>query len=178
MNNIPDDELESALNHYKAMLRNNRQKISRLEQELQTAAKKGGAQHESNPRDYDDDAASQDTPFNVSDIEEASDLENSEQAHRSQNQRNLGYFFENKIKDFEMRCVNGLGELVFQQGYDFIKSKQGLSAEELRPYVTGKRRSTLSNQTDILGENLIGYWHLIDQMIFYENFLEEAKSLS
>ena len=138
VHSIPDEELESALSHYRAMLRNNRLAISKLEQELQATSKKGGLQNESSLRDYDDDAVSQDTPFNVSDIEEASDIENSELGNRHQNQRNLGYFFENKIKDFEMRCVNGLGEQVFQQGYDFIKSKQGLSAEELRPYVTGK----------------------------------------
>ena len=28
-----------------------------------------------------------------------------------------------------------------------------------------------------MGEGLIGYWHLIDQIIFYEEFLEEAKAV-
>lgn len=138
INSIPDDELEAALNHYKAMLRKNRVTINKLEQDIETAGKKNGRPEEGSKAVYDDDAASQDTPFNVSDIEEVSDNENSDFFQKNQNQRSMGYFFENKIKDFEMRCVNGLGEQIFQQAYNFIKSKQGLTAEELRPYVTGK----------------------------------------
>lgn len=29
----------------------------------------------------------------------------------------------------------------------------------------------------IIGDELIGYWHLMDQILFYQDYLEEVKSI-
>ena len=92
------------------------------------------------PQEYDDiDAISQETPFNVSDLED-SDFENEdfEYGEQMSNERNLGKVFENKIKDLEMRCMNGLGEEIYKQGYELLQANRGMKPEEMRPYITGK----------------------------------------
>lgn len=38
-----------------------------------------------------------------------------------------------------MRCLNGLGEEVYKQGYEMVKTHNGMDPEEMRPYMTGKK---------------------------------------
>lgn len=140
INNLPDDELEVALDHYKALLRSNADNIQKLETDIKLATKQLNSNDRNDHQDYEDDidAVSQDTPFNVSDLEE-SDSDNEYFSHEKQSsKRNLGKVFENKIKDLEMRCINGLGEEIYKQGYEIVKSNHGLSPEEMRPYMSGK----------------------------------------
>jgi hypothetical protein len=59
------------------VLKTNKLNIQQLESDIQIATQKleQGQYAVVTSKDYSDDAASQDTPFNVSDIEEGSDFE-------------------------------------------------------------------------------------------------------
>ena len=141
INNLQDDELEKALNHYKHVLKTNKLNIQQLESDIQIATQKleQGQYAVVTSKDYSDDAASQDTPFNVSDIEEGSDFEQEDPESNEKNgqEKHIGKVFENKINDLKIRCVNGLGENVYHKSYDVVKMNQSLSPEEMRPYMIG-----------------------------------------
>jgi hypothetical protein len=58
---------------------------------------------------------------------------------------------------------------MYDRAYDYLKSaiSDGLSAEE-------KREGLIS----ILGEDWIGFWAILDQILFYESVIEELSGLN
>ncbi len=76
---------------------------------------------------------------------------------------------QDRIKFFRYRCVASLGNNLYERAYDFLKqsNSEGATAEE-------KREGLIS----ILGEDCIGFWAILDQILFYEGMVDELNTLN
>jgi hypothetical protein len=65
--------------------------------------------------------------------------------------------------------VASLGNNMYEKAYDYLKdvNSEGASAEE--------KRDGLIN---ILGEDWIGFWAILDQILFYEGMVDELSVLN
>ena len=64
------------------------------------------------------------------------------------------------------RCEAGVGNTIYNKSYGLVKEK----AEK------GKNDELRKGLLEILGEDNIGFWHLIDQIVFYEGLLAQFQS--
>ena len=62
------------------------------------------------------------------------------------------------------RCEAGLGNSYFQRAYSYLQIAKGTQDE------------TRSALIEILGENNIGYWAILDQLVFLEQYLQSADA--
>ena len=71
-----------------------------------------------------------------------------------------------KIRLYKHRCVASLGYNLYEKAFDFLKqtTQQGGGTQD--------KRQGLIN---ILGEESIGFWAILDQILFYEGLVEELK---
>ena len=69
-----------------------------------------------------------------------------------------------RILFFRNRCINSLGQKLFNKAYEFLKNNQGRNIEPIR---------VREHLTNIFGKNNIGFWQLIDQILILENMLNE-----
>lgn len=127
-------ELDDQLENYKKKLADNTQTINKIKEDLKETTKKLNYDLSITGNQYDDDidAVSQETPFNLSDLEESFDDKS-----EGDEQGGIGKMFDAKIHDLEMRVMNGTGEIVYRKSYEFLKKNRGRPCEELRPYITG-----------------------------------------
>ena len=74
-----------------------------------------------------------------------------------------------RIKFFRHRCVASLGNNMYERAYEYLKdiNSEGASAEE-------KREGLIQ----ILGEDWIGFWSILDQILFYECMIDELSTLN
>lgn len=74
---------------------------------------------------------------------------------------------KDRIKLYKHRCVSSLGYNMYERSYEFLKNavKKGVSTEE--------RRNGLIK---IMGEESIGFWALLDQILFFEELIEEITT--
>ena len=107
-----------------------------------------------------DEDESVESAITISDLEES----NEEDKPKDEKDDSLYSKFTKKINELENRCINGIGESKYKKCLQVLKEKKGHQLEEIRVKISS-----------IIGEDLIGYWHLIDQILFYEEFLEDAK---
>ncbi|EGR30764.1 protein kinase domain protein [Ichthyophthirius multifiliis] len=71
------------------------------------------------------------------------------------------YKIQDRIKLFIHRCEAGLGNVIYEKAYDFVKyNQQNTSVEDMR-----------TKLVQILQADNIGFWHLVDQIIFLEELL-------
>lgn len=129
-----EQELDDQLESYKKRLHDNTVNIKKIKEDLKETTKKLNYDLTATDNQYDDiDAISQETPFNISDLEDT----DGEFSDESDSMGGLGKMFGTKIKDLEMRVMSGTGEIVYRKAYDFLKENKGRSCEDLRPYLTG-----------------------------------------
>jgi NIMA (never in mitosis gene a)-related kinase len=71
-----------------------------------------------------------------------------------------------KIRLYKHRCVASLGYNLYEKAFDFLKSTvaRGVQTEERRSGLVG-----------ILGQESIGFWAILDQILFYENLVRELQ---
>jgi len=76
---------------------------------------------------------------------------------------------QDRIKFFRYRCVASLGNNLYERAYDFLKqsNSEGASAEEKR-----------EGLVQILSEDCIGFWAILDQILFYEGMVDELSTLN
>ena len=76
---------------------------------------------------------------------------------------------KDRIKFFRHRCVASLGNNMYEKAYDYLKDaiSEGASAEEKR-----------DGLVQILGEDWIGFWAILDQILFYEGMIDELSCLN
>ena len=74
-----------------------------------------------------------------------------------------------KIKLFKHRCVASLGYNMYENAMEFLKDQVAHST------TTEEKRGGLIK---ILGEESIGFWAILDQILFYEDLVQEIKQLS
>mmetsp|Transcript_94 Transcript_94/g.184 ORF Transcript_94/g.184 Transcript_94/m.184 type:complete len:90 (+) Transcript_94:411-680(+) len=73
------------------------------------------------------------------------------------------------MKFLRYRCVASLGNNLYERSYEYLKdcNQEGASAEE-------KREGLIS----ILGEDCIGFWAILDQILFFETMVDELSLMS
>jgi hypothetical protein len=64
------------------------------------------------------------------------------------------------------RCVSSLGNQIFEKAYNTYKSISNKGADEIREQLI-----------KILGEESIGFWAIMDQIMFFEGILEEISTV-
>ena len=76
---------------------------------------------------------------------------------------------KDRIKFFRHRCVASLGNNLYEKAYDYLKevNSEGAQAEEKR-----------DGLIQILGEDWIGFWAILDQILFYEGMVDELSTLN
>ena len=76
---------------------------------------------------------------------------------------------QDRIKFFRHRCVASLGNNLYERAYEFLKenNSEGATAEENR-----------EGLLQILGEDWIGFWAILDQILFYETMVDELSTLN
>ena len=63
-----------------------------------------------------------------------------------------------RMKLLRHRCEAGLGKNLFEKGYEIVRERgSSMKGEELRKVMI-----------DLLGEENVGYWHLMDQLLCVE----------
>jgi NIMA (never in mitosis gene a)-related kinase 1/4/5 len=74
---------------------------------------------------------------------------------------------KDKIKLFKHRCVSSLGYNMYERAYEFLRNAvaNGMNTDE--------RRSGLIK---IMGEESIGFWALLDQILFFEDLIDEITT--
>ena len=75
------------------------------------------------------------------------------------------------------RCEAGIGNSLYEKAYKYLSEKANAnSQEEMRKHLIGKFIIILSLELlDILGEDNIGFWHLIDQILLFEGFAKRFQ---
>jgi len=152
-----DEDIDERISRLQKKKEENTQNIESLRKGLkETTQRLNSGQNESGDKaDGDEESA-----VTISDIGE------SENEVSEDREETLHSKFCAKINELETRCLNGIGETKYQKCLSLLREKRSLSADEIRPKVAA-----------IIGDDLIGYWHLLDQILFYEDFLEEAKQI-
>lgn len=136
------------------------ERIEQLNETLKETTKKMNLElSDSAEEETELDGMSAKTPFSISDIGDSEEETNNVELE-------IVASFQSKIEKFKERCISGVGRNNFEQCYRFLKQKEGVAPEELRPKVV-----------ELLGEGLIGYWHLVNQILFYEDCLDEAQQI-
>ena len=76
---------------------------------------------------------------------------------------------QDRIKFFRHRCVASLGNNMYERAYEYLKESgsEGARAEE-------KREGLIQ----ILGEDWIGFWAILDQILFYEGMIDELSTIN
>ena len=69
-----------------------------------------------------------------------------------------------RILFFRNRCINSLGQKLFNKAYEYLKNNIGRNTEPIR---------VREHLTNIFGKNNIGFWQLIDQILILEKMLNE-----
>ena len=69
-----------------------------------------------------------------------------------------------RISFFRNRCINSLGQKLFNKAYEYLKNNIGRNTEPIR---------VREHLTNIFGKNNIGFWQLIDQILILEKMLNE-----
>ena len=74
---------------------------------------------------------------------------------------------QDRIKFLRHRCVSSLGNQIFEKAYLTYKSISTKGPDEIR-----------DSLIKILGEESIGFWAIMDQIMFFEGIIEEITSES
>ena len=76
---------------------------------------------------------------------------------------------QDRIKFFRHRCVASLGNNLYERAYEFLKenNSEGATAEDNR-----------EGLLQILGEDWIGFWAILDQILFYETMVDELSTIN
>ena len=72
---------------------------------------------------------------------------------------------QERIKFLRHRCVSSLGNQLFEKAYGAFQQASGKSPDEVRELLI-----------KILGEESIGYWAIMDQIMFFEGILDEIST--
>ena len=93
--------------------------------------------------------------------------------NKNENNNNSIYSKEKLLKErinyFKNKCINNLTNEKYLQAYNYlVKSKKNKNNEI-------NNRNIRDNLIEILGKEDIGYWHLLDQILLFEDMLNDKK---
>ena len=78
----------------------------------------------------------------------------------------LNYILDERIAFFKNRCINSLGQKLFNKAYDYLKNVNLYNNTNKNIIEPITIREHLVN---LFGKNNIGFWQLIDQILLLEN---------
>ena len=105
---------------------------------------------------------------NEEDFEEDDDIENREN-FMQQEQDPQVVKLSDKIRLLRHKCVASMGNNLYDNAITFLKDAV------MNDFNADYRRKGL---VKILGEESIGFWAILDQILFFEDLVIEIKSLS
>mmetsp|Transcript_28629 Transcript_28629/g.27616 ORF Transcript_28629/g.27616 Transcript_28629/m.27616 type:complete len:158 (+) Transcript_28629:1684-2157(+) len=73
---------------------------------------------------------------------------------------------QERIKFLSHRCIASLGNNLYEKAYNFLKSNNCKNADEVR-----------ENLLNILGPESIGFWAILDQIMFFESVIDEISTI-
>ena len=97
---------------------------------------------------------------------EANQLNNNKDNKNYSNMNNKSLIINQRINFFKQRCLKSVGNNLYNKAYDYLKNERKNKFSN-----NDKIREHLSNT---FGKNNIGYWQLIDQILFLEDILETS----
>ena len=74
-----------------------------------------------------------------------------------------------RIKYFKIKCINNLKEEKYNEAYNYLVKIKNNKRSDIN------NRDIRENLIKILGKDNIGFWHLIDQIIFFEEMLNDRQ---
>ena len=105
---------------------------------------------------------------NNNEIDNSFEMGNENNKKNNEGMSNKEIIINERINYFKNRCIKALGENLFLRAYDYLlKIKQNKNNNNID---SSKIRGNLVN---IFGKSNIGYWQLIDQILFFEDFLND-----
>lgn len=72
---------------------------------------------------------------------------------------------QERIKLLRHRCVSSLGNNLYENAYGFLKSHNLKNSDEVREQLI-----------KILGEESIGFWAILDQILFFESIIDDIST--
>ena len=104
--------------------------------------------------------------YNNYEVENKSSKKNVNNMNRSKSILNDKEILVGKrISFFRNKCINGLGQALFNKAYNYLKN---IKKNKYNEYNSSKVREQL---IEFFGKDNIGYWQLIDQILLFENIL-------
>ena len=74
-----------------------------------------------------------------------------------------------RIKYFKMKCINNLKDEKYNEAYNYLVKIKNNKTSDIN------NRDIRENLIKILGKDNIAYWHLIDQIILFEDMLNDRQ---
>ena len=74
-----------------------------------------------------------------------------------------------RIKYFKIKCINNLKEEKYNEAYNYLVKIKNNKTSDIN------NRDIRENLIKILGKDNIAYWHLIDQIILFEDMLNDRQ---
>lgn len=73
-----------------------------------------------------------------------------------------------RIKFFRQRCESALGYKLYIKAYEYLFANRGGDLSLKRDHLISKNNNLI---LDLFGKNNIGFWQIIDQILFLEDLL-------
>ena len=114
--------------------------------------------------DYNEDQDDEDD-FNALDDEEGEDEEDDNNDNGMEEIDPQILKMQERIKFLKHRCIGSLGNQLFEKALSSLQANIQKSADEIREILI-----------KILGEESIGYWAILDQIVLFEGILDEMST--
>ena len=98
------------------------------------------------------------------DVQKENEQINEDKDNNNHNDKN--YILDERISFFKNRCINSLGQKLFNKAYDYLKNVNLYNNTNKNIIEPITIREHLVN---LFGKNNIGFWQLIDQILLLEN---------
>lgn len=72
---------------------------------------------------------------------------------------------QERVKFLKHRCVSSLGNNLFDKAFGYLKANNHKNADEIREQLI-----------KLLGEESIGFWAILDQILFFESILDDIST--
>ena len=119
---------------------------------------------ENNIQNYDNDSNDKVPFYNKIGFNDTNEVENNTLVNNTKEK-----LLNERINYFKSKCLNNLEKEQYDKAYNYLVKMKKNNGSEIN------NRDIRDNLIKILGENNIGYWHLIDQILLFEDMLNDRQ---
>ena len=119
---------------------------------------------ENNIQNYDNDSNDKVPFYNKIGFNDTNEVENNTLVNNTKEK-----LLNERIYYFKSKCLNNLEKEQYDKAYNYLVKMKKNNGSEIN------NRDIRDNLIKILGENNIGYWHLIDQILLFEDMLNDRQ---